>query len=149
MSIEIRVLQRGDDPVFQNVAPDVFDDPIVPAIEQEFLADPRHHIAVAIEKNSVIGFASGVHYIHPDKPQPEFWINEVGVSPAYRQRGVGKALMRALLEVARHLGCREAWVLTERDNQPAMQLYTSVGGEEGSEQTVMFTFRLEAAAGSG
>ena len=97
----------------------------------------------------MIGFASGVHYIHPDKPQPEFWINEVGVSPAYRQRGVGKALMRALLQVARHLGCREAWVLTERDNQPAMQLYTSVGGEEGSEQTVMFTFRLEAVAGSG
>jgi aminoglycoside 6'-N-acetyltransferase I len=146
MSIEIRVLRRGDEPMLNSIASDVFDDPIVPHATQEFLSDSRHHLAVATEKGVVIGFASGVHYIHPDKPNPEFWINEVGVAPTHQARGVGKALMKALLEVARERGCTEAWVLTERDNIPAMRLYQSIGGDEAPDDTVMFTFQLDTEA---
>ena len=81
MTIEIRVLRQGDEAVLANVAPEVFDNPIDPQMTAEFLADPRHHIAVAIDGGVVVGFASGVHYVHPDK-RPELWINEVGVAPA-------------------------------------------------------------------
>jgi aminoglycoside 6'-N-acetyltransferase I len=142
MPIEIQILQRGDEAMLENVAPGVFDDPIVTRAAKEYLSDPRHHLAVAIEDTFVIGFASGVHYIHPDKPYPEFWINEVGITPTNQGQGVGKALMRALLEVARAVGCAEVWVLTERVNLPAMGLYKSIGGEEAPDETVMFTFRL-------
>ncbi|HJS19636.1 MAG TPA: GNAT family N-acetyltransferase [Anaerolineales bacterium] len=142
MSIKILILHRGDESVLDHVDSDVFDDPIHPQAAKEFLTDNRHHLAVAMEKDIVIGFASGVHYIHPDKSSPEFWINEVGVSRSYQKRGVGKALMHALFEKARSLGCAEAWVLTERDNVPAMRLYQSIGGEEAPEETVMFTFHL-------
>jgi aminoglycoside 6'-N-acetyltransferase I len=142
MPVEIKILQRGDEAMLKNVAPGVFDDPIVTRAAKEYLSDPRHHLAVAIEDTLVVGFASGVHFIHPDKPHPEFWINEVGVAPIYQAQGVGKALLRALLEVARAEGCAEAWVLTERDNLPAMRLYESVGGDEAPDETVMFTFRL-------
>ncbi|MGW8222294.1 MAG: GNAT family N-acetyltransferase [Syntrophobacteria bacterium] len=83
-----------------------------------------------------------LQHIHPDNPRLEFWINEVGVAPTHHGQGVGKALMRALLEVAQAAGCAEAWVLTERDNLPAMRLYTSIGGGETPDETVMFTFRL-------
>jgi aminoglycoside 6'-N-acetyltransferase I len=143
MPVETKILYAGDEAVLAAVAPDVFDDPIVPQSAREFLADPRHHLAVAIENHVVIGFASGVHYVHPDKPHPEFWINEVGVSPAYQQRGVGKAIMRALLGVARELGCKEAWVLTERKNLPANRLYQALKGGEAVEETVMYSFSLE------
>ena len=143
MSVEIRILQRGDETVLFNVTSDVFDDPISMHSAQEFLGDARHHLAVAVENDVVIGFTSGVHYVHPDKLLPEFWINEVGVAPTHRARGVGKALLRALLEVARGVGCAEAWVLTERENTPAMRLYRSLGGDEALDETVMFTFRLD------
>jgi aminoglycoside 6'-N-acetyltransferase I len=142
MPIEIRILRSGEETFLDQVAEDVFDDPIVPQQAKEFLNDPRHHLAVAIDEGTVVGFASAVHYVHPDKPQPELWINELGVSPAYRNRGIGKSLMRLLLQVARDLGCVEAWVLTERDNQPAMHLYESLGGEDAPPKTVMFTFHL-------
>jgi ribosomal protein S18 acetylase RimI-like enzyme len=142
--MEIRILQRGDEPLLDRVAPEVFDDPVVPDAAREFLGDPRHHLAVALEDDIIIGFASGVHYLHPDKPHPELWINEVGVAPAYRGRGVGTALVQALLGVARELGCHEAWVLTERDNLPAMRLYTSLGGEQAPQDAVLFAFRLDA-----
>jgi aminoglycoside 6'-N-acetyltransferase I len=142
--MEIRILQRGDEGVLASVAPDVFDDPVDARAAAEFLADPRHHLAVAVEDGVVVGFTSAVHYAHPDKPRPELWINEVGVAPAARGRGVAKALLAAVLEVGRGLGCSEAWVLTDRANAPAMRLYASFSGLEPPEDAVMFTFRLDA-----
>ena len=140
--IEIKVLGRNDAGILRNVAPAVFDDPIDPDVTDTFLRDPRHHLAVAVEDNVVVGFVSAVHYVHPDKPRPELWINEVGVAPTHQGRGVGKDLLRAMLETARRMGCAEAWVLTDRQNIPAMRLYSSSGGTEPSDQ-VMYTFRLD------
>src|ERR1700690_3961246 len=131
MAIEIRVLRRGDDRVLMNVAAEVFDRPISVELASEFLEDPRHHIAVAIDDGLVVGFASGVHYIHPDKP-PELWINEVCLAPTHRRRGLGKAVLRALFEVGRAHNCKAAWVLTDRSNIAAMALYSSVGGMNGN-----------------
>jgi len=130
MAIEIKVLHRGDENVLMTVAPAVFDNPIDTELTKEFLEDPRHHIAVAIDNGLVVGFASGVHYIHPDKP-PELWINEVGLAPTHRRRGLGKAVLKALFEVGRAQNCTVAWVLTYRTNVAAMALYSSVGGTEG------------------
>jgi len=130
MAIEIKVLHRGDENVLMTVAPAVFDNSIDTELTKEFLEDPRHHIAVAIDNGLVVGFASGVHYIHPDKP-PELWINEVGLAPTHRRRGLGKAVLKALFEVGRAQNCTVAWVLTYRTNVAAMALYSSVGGTEG------------------
>jgi aminoglycoside 6'-N-acetyltransferase I len=86
--------------------------------------------------------ATGVHYMHPDKT-PELWVNEVGVAPSQQGRGIGKALMAALLEHAKTLGCKEAWVLTEEDNQAARRLYARAGGHEEANRPVYITFPLE------
>jgi len=134
MTIEIRVLQHGDESILMNVAVEVFDNPIDANLTREFLEDPRHHIAVAIDDGLVVGFASGVHYVHPDKP-PELWINEVGIAPTHRRRGLGKAVLTALLEAGRAQNCTVAWVLTYRSNAAAMALYLSAGGTEGSDDS--------------
>jgi ribosomal protein S18 acetylase RimI-like enzyme len=134
MATEIKVLRRGDESTLMNVAAEVFDNPIDPKLAREFLEDPRHHIAVAIDDALVVGFASGVHYIHPDKPA-ELWINEVGLAPTHRRRGLGKAVLKALFEVGKAHNCKVAWVLTDRGNVAAMALYSSVGGTEGADDT--------------
>jgi ribosomal protein S18 acetylase RimI-like enzyme len=132
MVLEIRMLGPGDEAALAHVADDVFDNAVNPALAREFLADPRHHIAVAAEDGLVVGFASGVHYVHPDKPA-ELWVNEVAVAPSHQRRGLGHASMAALLAHGRSLGCVTAWVLTDRDNEAAMALYTGLGGAEGDE----------------
>jgi ribosomal protein S18 acetylase RimI-like enzyme len=134
MTIQIKVLERGDESVFMNVAPLVFDNPINAELTWEFLEDPRHHIAVAIYDGLVVGFASGVHYVHPDK-LPELWINEVALAPTHQRRGLGKGLLTALLEVGRAHHCTTAWVLTYRSNNAAMALYSSVGKTEGADDS--------------
>jgi ribosomal protein S18 acetylase RimI-like enzyme len=148
VAVEIRVLGPGDDPVLTRVAPDVFDQPINPVWAGEFLRDPRLHLAVALDRGTVVGFASGVHYLHPDKP-PELFINEVGVAPTHHRQGLGQRVLQALLERGRLLGCTQAWVLTSRSNIAAMKLYASLGGSDASEESqVMFEFRLDGPSGS-
>jgi aminoglycoside 6'-N-acetyltransferase I len=139
--MEVRLLTNADGAVLRNVAEGVFDYAVDEALAAEFLADPRHHICVAIDEGVVVGFASAVHYIHPDKPM-ELWINEVGVAPAFQRQGAAKAILRELLSHARSLGCREAWVLTDEDNAPARALYKSAGGFE-KPRDVMVTFYLD------
>ena len=139
--IVIRVLGSDESHVLDSLAPGVFDHGIDPRWRAEFFADPRHHLVVAIDDGRVVGMASGVHYVHPDKA-PELWINEVGVSETHQGQGIGRRLLAVLLEHAVSLGCGEAWVLTSPNNAPAVRMYAAAGGVVGDEPTVMFTFPL-------
>lgn len=141
--LEVRLLGPGEEDVLAHVAEGVFDDPIDPSAALEFLADPRHLLAVAVDDGLVVGFASAVSYLHPDEPRPELWVNEVGVAPTHRRRGLARELLDGVLRAGRDAGCTEAWVLTERSNEAAMGLYASARGEEAEEGTVMFTFALD------
>jgi ribosomal protein S18 acetylase RimI-like enzyme len=139
----IKLLTLTDSHTLINVAENVFDDPIVESSAKEFLADLRHRLVVALDGGLVVGFVSAVIYVHPDKPAPELWINEIGVAPTHQRQGIGKSLMQAILDEAKRSGCTEAWVLTDRSNLPAMAMYKSAGGEETLPDSVMFTFELE------
>lgn len=134
--IGIAVLEATDEDALDRVAPGVFDGAIRPDRLREFLRDPRHHLVVARDGQVVVGMASGVHYVHPDK-EPELWINEVAVAPSHRGRGIGTRLVRALLDRGRALGCREAWVLTDRENEAALRLYAACGGGVPEDQAMV------------
>lgn len=141
MSVEIRVLGADDGPLLrEQVAEGVFDHPVDPALADEFLNDPRHSLCVAIDDGVVVGMASGVRYVHPDKPS-ELWINEVGVAESHQRRGLAKAILAELLAHAKREGCHEAWVQTDLDNDAARALYRSAGGEE-TLGILMVTFPL-------
>lgn len=139
---EIKLLGPTDFHYLNNVAEDVFDDPIIESAAQEFLNDPRHRLVVALDNHVVVGFVSAVIYVHPDKPAPELWINEIGVTPSHQRQGIGKALIQYLSADAKQSGCTEAWVLTDRANLAAMAMYKSVGGVETLPDSTMFTFVL-------
>lgn len=138
--MDFRILGDGDLAVLDNVADDVFDEAVDARWWGEFLADPRHYLAVAIDAGVVVGFVSAVRYVHPDKP-PQLFINEAGVAPSHQRRGVAKQMLALLLDKARELGCSEAWVLTDEDNAAARATYASAGGEE-TRGVVMVTFPL-------
>jgi ribosomal protein S18 acetylase RimI-like enzyme len=140
-SAEVRVLTAADASLFERIAEGVFDYAVQMQLIDEFLADSRHSLAVAIADGMIVGMASGVRYVHPDKPS-ELWINEVGVSPDYQRRGLAKRIVGELLAEGRRQGCREAWVLTDFDNEAARATYRSAGGVESGPQ-LMVTFPLD------
>lgn len=143
MPVAIRLLGPEDGAVLHRIADGVFDQPVAARLARDVLVDPRHHLAVAVDDDHVVGFAAGVHYAHCDKP-PQLFINEVGVAPTHRRQGIGRRLVQALLQHGRRLGCSEAWVLAEEGNAPARHLYESSGGAESGGRVVMYEFPLEA-----
>lgn len=68
MTLEIRLLVAGDEPALDHVADDVFDNAIDPKWTRRFFAESNHHIVVAIDDGIVVGMATAVDYVHPDKP---------------------------------------------------------------------------------
>ena len=140
MELEIRLLGPHDRAVLDHVADGVFDAPVDPRWTGEFLADARHHLVVARLDGVVVGMASAVDYVHPDKA-PQLWINEAGVAPTHQRQGIAKRLLDLLMGLAGELGCSEAWVLTDEGNEAARAAYLSAGGEE-TPGVVMVTFKL-------
>jgi ribosomal protein S18 acetylase RimI-like enzyme len=137
--VQTRPLSSDDSDLLLSVERGVFDEDPRPELVRAFLADPRSHIVAAIEDQAIVGFASALHYVHPDKPA-ELWINEVAVAPGFRGRGIGKGLMTEILALGRHLDCVTAWALTEEQNRAARALYASAGGTPST--CVMVEFPL-------
>ena len=137
--MEYRMLNAGDENLLEATREGVFDHRVRKDLAAQFLSDPRHHIAVAIDGSAIVGFVTAVNYVHPDKPD-ELWINEVGVAEAYRRQGVAENLLNLVFEYGREHGCREAWVLTDEPNIPANRLYSKLGGIP--QKPVMYSFRL-------
>lgn len=139
MRIEIKRLSAGDAAILGRVADGVFDEAINAARRAAYLAEPGHHMFVAIAAGEVVGQAAAVVNRHPDKP-PELFIDEVGVAPAFQRRGIARKLLDAMLALGKDLECESAWVGTEHGNGPARGLYESFG--VSAESFVLYTFEL-------
>ena len=141
MPVTVRLLGPDEASVLDNVADDVFDHAIDPRLCAEFFADPRHHLVVALDDDLVVGMASGVHYVHPDKP-PQLFINEVAVASTHHNQGIGRRLVATLVAHGEAIGCNEAWVLTSPDNEPAKRMYRAAGAIPHEQTNVMFTYLM-------
>jgi ribosomal protein S18 acetylase RimI-like enzyme len=93
-----------------------------------------------------VGFVSGVELTHPDKGV-EMFLYELAVDEGFRERGIGKALVTALRDLARRRGCYDMWVLTDQDNEAALKTYRTTGADESSEH-VMLTWPLASRESS-
>lgn len=103
--------------------------PRVDATER-FLNAADHHLLLAYDGADVAGMITGVELTHPDKGT-EMFLYELGVLEQFRNRGIGRALVRALADLAVRQGCYGMWVLTEDDNRAAIRAYTAAGGRLG------------------
>jgi ribosomal protein S18 acetylase RimI-like enzyme len=133
----VRIVEaaRGDDALVL-VAGELFDRPPTPEWTTRFLAEDGHHLLLALFDEVPVGFVSGVETTHPDKGT-EMFLYELAVGEKHRNRGVGRALVRALAELAAQRGCYGMWVLTDADNAPALAAYRAAGGGEPEPTTML------------
>ncbi len=61
---------------------------------------------------------------------------KLGVHEPFRGRGVGRALVSALADLARERDCYGMWVITDKDNAAARAAYQHAGGEPEGDQVV-------------
>lgn len=105
----------------------LFDGPVTrEGAEAALRCDGQVFLLAMAEGAGAVGFVSGVRMHHPDKA-PEMFVNELGVDPQWRRRGVARGLLAALADVARDSGCVCLWTATGRGNGPALAAYRSAG----------------------
>jgi len=139
MTMTIRAILPGEGAAIV-AAGSLFDLPPDLAMADRFLATPGHHLLIAYEGETPAGFVSGVELTHPDKGT-EMFLYELAVGEEFQRRGIGKALVNALLEVARKQACYDMWVLTDADNEAALATYRATGTTAESDH-LMLTWDL-------
>lgn len=139
MHIEIKRLGAGDAAILAHVAADVFDAAIDAERLEAYLAEPSHHLIVALKDGAVVGQAAAVVHRHPDGPA-ELYIDNLGVTPALQRQGIARRLLEEIFALGKRLGCEEAWVATAPDNRPARGFYESYG--RAGESFVMYVHKL-------
>jgi ribosomal protein S18 acetylase RimI-like enzyme len=139
MAIELRRMRPGDELDFDEIAPDVFDEPIHHDRLEAYLLEPGHLMILAFDGEIVVGQCAAVIHKHPDKVT-ELYVDEVGTASTHLRQGIATRMVEAMFAWGRELGCREAWLGTELDNDAANALYRKVGGE--GDKMVYYEFEL-------
>ena len=139
MRTEIVRVGPTDAALLERVAIDVFDDAIDARRLAAYLSEPGHLMVLAISDGEVVGQARGIVHRHPDQPT-ELYIDNLGVTPDRRRERLAMRLLDELVAWGVELGCEEAWVGTEVNNEPARALYAKRGAE--AEGFVMFAYEL-------
>ncbi len=80
----------------------------------------RHFYLVALDGEDVLGYA-GLSVVDTD----ESWVQNIAVRRDAQQRGIGRALLEALLAEAARRGTRKTLLEVAVDNQPAQKLYAT------------------------
>ena len=79
----------------------------------------------AFEDGEIIGYIWA--YPHPFREETRMYINEIRVKEEYRNRGIGKELMRMVEERAKELNLPALYLHAEATNPDAIRLYESIG----------------------
>lgn len=75
----------------------------------------------------IVGYAIFVPSIATFKMKPGLWLEDLYVDEAYRGRGIGKALIQEVIEIARKKGyARVDWTVLDW-NVNAVEFYESLG----------------------
>lgn len=88
------------------------------------LTNPLAVWLVALDGDTPVGYAGGLAVCDTGE------VTDIGVPPAHRGRGIGRALLGALLYELRARGCAAVHLEVRESNAPARALYRSLGFRE-------------------
>lgn len=132
MTIGIRQAGAGDGPaiaeMIQELAATSGDvSPVTAAYAEDYLRAARSLVLLAEDADRPVGMLT--YSVRPNlyHAGPSAMIEELVVRAGYRGRGVGSALIDALLAQLVEIGCTEVSVATMPDNEAAQRFYRQHG----------------------
>src|SRR5437899_2526144 len=104
-------------------------------IEDGFGDRPRFEAWLALWRAdpAPVGYAVFFETYSTFRATPTLYLEDIFVLPAYRQRGIGSALLRQCIQIAHDRGCaRMEWTCLDW-NRKAQQVYERIGARHLSE----------------
>ncbi len=102
-----------------------------------WIQDESHetNALVALVDGTVVGFAHHREFARPSSGRRGLHLDDLFTRPDVRGQGVGRALIRALGEMAQARGCNKVRWITAEDNHTAQRLYDDL-----AEKTTWVTY---------
>ncbi len=109
---------------------------------RSYLRDTRNIFFLAMEDGAGLGYLPGTALRQIRSNRLQMLLYEIGVTAPYRRRGVGRALITALLDYCRSRQFDEIFDLTDPGNLAAVRLYRSTGAKPETPADRMLVYRL-------
>jgi aminoglycoside 3-N-acetyltransferase I len=97
---------------------------------RRLLSDGRFVLLAAKSDGKVVGALSAYELMKYEQERSEFYIYDLAVAKPFRRRGIARSLIEALKLIARDAGAWVIFVQADREDEPAVALYRSMGVEE-------------------
>lgn len=148
MAIVIQQISTNDDlaVIAKSIIPEDWgeDNELEPYDEvslKQIVNNPDYILLIAYDDEKPIGIAIAAKQLKPDGKH-WLYVDEIGVRPDYRRRGIARKLMEKLFEIAKSWQLDELWLGTEPDNAAANHLYRSLNPSE-TESFIGYTYKIK------
>jgi aminoglycoside 3-N-acetyltransferase I len=96
----------------------------------KLLAKPHFIVVVAMNDAEVVGGLAAYELEKFEQDRREIYIYDLAVAEAHRRRGIATTLIRELQRLARERKAYVIYVQADREDDPAIRLYESLGTRE-------------------
>lgn len=107
-----------------------------------FIENQNNLALMEVIEDKVVGLVWGYTLERLDD-EPMMFIYSVDVIKEYRQRGIGKKLVKSFVDYANEHGYRNSFLITDKENIPANMLYKSLKGEYLKDKVLYFFKRSD------
>lgn len=107
----------------------------------KFLSYEKNHAYIALDNDSIAGFAFG-YILETFYSEPMFYVHSIDVSDPYKRKGLGKSMMNKIMEDCKVQGIKECFLITNKSNIPAMNLYQSIGGKPLNDDDIVYGWKF-------
>lgn len=128
--VTIREFQPGDEACFRKLNEEW--------IERYFRIEPKEALILADPKGTILDPGGKIFFAVVEDQcvgccalrrmsKREFEVAKMAVTPAFQGAGIGRKLLRAVIEEGRAMGARRLYLETNHRLTPAIRLYESLG----------------------
>ena len=97
----------------------------------EKLLSNAHFVMLSARINGIpVGALAAYELVKYEQERSEFYIYDLAVAEPFRRQGVARTMIEALKPIARSAGAWVIFVQADREDEPAVALYRSMGVEE-------------------
>ncbi|MGH1424646.1 MAG: GNAT family N-acetyltransferase [Pseudooceanicola sp.] len=126
MKPSIHRITQNNIHLLDRIAADVFDDVIQNDHLVAMTETGTHVLLVALDEGCVVGQCLGMVHHGPDRA-PMLYIDNLGVTPSHRRRGIGGALVQTMIQAGRDAGCTTGWLGSDPQSDTAEPFYRALG----------------------
>ena len=139
--MEYKILEENDLELMKEV---LKDDNMIFNLEylNNFINSQNAYGFIAKEENKIVGFAYAYTLLRPDGKMM-FYLHSIGILPNYQNKGYGSKLLHFIKEYSKKIGCSEMFVITDKDNTRACNVYEKLGGKNDHDNEIVYVYDYE------